>query len=138
VTLPAVTVSEAIQGQNIMKLAILTITASLLAFQGTAQAAPEVVRCSYYSKGYDGRVTASGEKFDSSALTAAHRRYRFGTKLKLTNIANDKSVVVTVNDRGPFVRSRGISCPRRHQGDRDDAWKAPQLIRFPTPLTRVN
>jgi rare lipoprotein A len=62
---------------------------------------------------HDGHITAGGEKFDSSAMTAAHRRFPMGTKLKVTNLANGKSVVVTVNDRGPFVKGRMISVTRR-------------------------
>ena len=70
-------------------------------------------KCSYYAKSHDGHITAGGEKFDSNALTAAHRTYPMGTKLKVTNLANDKSVVVTVNDRGPFVKNRSLSVTRR-------------------------
>ena len=69
--------------------------------------------CSYYSRTHNGHITAGGDKFDSNALTAAHRKYPMGTKLKVTNLANDKSVVVTVNDRGPFVKGRALSVTRR-------------------------
>jgi len=69
--------------------------------------------CSYYARMHNGHITAGGEKFDSNAMTAAHRKFPMGTKLKVTNIANDKSVVVTVNDRGPFVKGRVISVTRR-------------------------
>jgi rare lipoprotein A len=69
--------------------------------------------CSYYARMHDGHITASGEKFNSNAMTAAHRTLPMGTKLKLTNLTNDKSVVVTVNDRGPFVKGRTISVTRR-------------------------
>lgn len=69
--------------------------------------------CSYYSRKYDGRITAGGKKFTSNAMTAAHRTFPMGTKLKLTNIANNKSVEVTVNDRGPFVKGREVSVTRR-------------------------
>jgi rare lipoprotein A len=62
---------------------------------------------------HNGHITAGGEKFDSNAMTAAHRKYPMGTKLKLTNLANNKSVVVTVNDRGPFVKGRDVSVTRR-------------------------
>ena len=69
--------------------------------------------CSYYARRYDGHVTASGKKFNSNSMTAAHRTFPMGTKLKLTNLANGKSVVVTVTDRGPFVKDRAISVTRR-------------------------
>ena len=61
---------------------------------------------SYYGKQYHGRKTASGERFNMNALTAAHRSLPFGTNLKVTNLSNDRSVVVRVNDRGPFKRDR--------------------------------
>lgn len=63
---------------------------------------------SYYSNQFQGKKTASGEKYDKNKLTAAHRSYAFGTKLKVTNTANGKSVVVTVNDRGPYSKQRII------------------------------
>lgn len=63
---------------------------------------------SYYSNEFQGRKTASGEKYDKNKFTAAHRTYPFGTKLKVTNITNGKSVVVTVNDRGPYSKQRLI------------------------------
>ncbi len=52
--------------------------------------------------------TASGERMDPAKLTAAHKSLRFGTKVKVTNMRNGKSVVVRINDRGPFVRGRVI------------------------------
>lgn len=52
--------------------------------------------------------TASGEQMDPSELTAAHRTLPFGTKLKVTNQENGKSVIVRVNDRGPFIKGRVI------------------------------
>jgi len=63
---------------------------------------------SYYAMKYQGRQTASGELFDQKKMTAAHKRLPFGSKVKVTNVANGKSVVVKVNDRGPFVSGRII------------------------------
>ncbi|MDR6954441.1 rare lipoprotein A [Ancylobacter sp. 3268] len=60
---------------------------------------------SYY--GYGGR-TANGERHNARALTAAHRSLPFGTKVRVTNTANGRSVVVRINDRGPFIRGRVI------------------------------
>ena len=71
-----------------------------------AQTGPAVGIASYYGKPYHGRKTASGERFNMHELTAAHRTLPFGTNLKVTNLANDRSVVVRVNDRGPFKRDR--------------------------------
>lgn len=66
------------------------------------------VIASWYGAEFDGRPTSSGAIFDMNALTCAHREYAFGTKLKVTNMSNGKSVVCVVNDRGPFVPGRDI------------------------------
>lgn len=63
---------------------------------------------SYYADKFNGRKTASGERFSNRKLTAAHRKLAFGTKLKVTNVVNKKWVLVNVNDRGPFIKSRDI------------------------------
>lgn len=61
---------------------------------------------SYYADRFHGRRTASGERFDQSELTAAHRTLPFGTRVRVTNLANGRDVVVTINDRGPHRRGR--------------------------------
>ncbi len=63
---------------------------------------------SYYGPKFHGRKTSSGEVFDMYALTAAHNTLPFGTLVKVTNLGNDLSVVVRINDRGPFVKNRII------------------------------
>jgi len=63
---------------------------------------------SYYGRQFAGRLTANGETFDPAALTAAHRTLPFGSKVRLTNTGNGRSVVVRINDRGPFVEHRLI------------------------------
>src|SRR5688500_19631680 len=63
---------------------------------------------SYYAHKYHGRTTASGERFDMNDLTAAHKTLPFGTRVRVTNLDNGKSVTVRVNDRGPFVKGRVI------------------------------
>jgi rare lipoprotein A len=60
----------------------------------------------YYSSAYHGRKTASGEIYDENAFTAAHRTLAFGTVVKVTNLGNGKSVVVRINDRGPFGKKK--------------------------------
>ena len=67
---------------------------------------------SYYGAQFDGRRTASGERFDMTALTAAHRTLPFGSKVRVTNAANGRSVVVRINDRGPFHGGRLIDVSR--------------------------
>lgn len=63
---------------------------------------------SFYDAKFQGRRTASGERFNNSALTAAHKSLPFGSLVKVTNVRNSKSVVVRINDRGPYVRGRVI------------------------------
>lgn len=61
---------------------------------------------SWYGRKFNGRRTASGERFNMHKLTAAHRTLPFGTVLEITNLENDKKIFVTVNDRGPFIKNR--------------------------------
>jgi len=63
---------------------------------------------SWYGSDFHGNPTSSGEPFNMYALTCAHKIYPFGTRLKVTNIANNRSVVCVVNDRGPFIKGRDI------------------------------
>ncbi len=63
---------------------------------------------SWYGSEFHGKPTASGEIFDMNGYTCAHREYPFGTKLKVTNTINDKSISCVVNDRGPFVQGRDV------------------------------
>lgn len=65
-------------------------------------------KASFYADKYDGRKTASGEVFNQDEFTAAHKTLPFGTKCKVTNVKNGKSVEVVINDRGPFVKGRVI------------------------------
>ena len=74
-------------------------------------------KASYYAMKYQFRTTASGERYNHFADTAAHRTLPFGTKVRVTNIANNKSVVVKINDRGPFIDGRIIDLSRSAFGD---------------------
>jgi rare lipoprotein A (peptidoglycan hydrolase) len=66
----------------------------------------EIGLASYYGCEFDSLPTASGERFDMRAMTAAHRTLPFGTRVRVTNIENGRSMVVRINDRGPFVKGR--------------------------------
>ena len=68
---------------------------------------------SYYHNKFNGRKTASGKRFDNNKYTAAHRSLPFGTKLRITNEVNHKSVIIIVTDRGPFTKGREIDLTRR-------------------------
>ena len=67
---------------------------------------------SWYGPGFHGRLTANGERFDQNALTAAHRSLPFGARVRVTSTETGRSVVVRINDRGPFVRGRSIDLAR--------------------------
>ena len=67
---------------------------------------------SWYGRRFHGRSTASGERYDMTAMTSAHTTLPFGTKVRVTNLGNGRSVVLRVNDRGPFRRDRIIDVSR--------------------------
>jgi rare lipoprotein A len=73
----------------------------------------ENAHASYYHDKFNGRKTASGELFDNNSYTAAHKTLKFGTKIRVTNTVNDSSVIVTVNDRGPFVKGRELDLSKK-------------------------
>ncbi|MDR6969115.1 rare lipoprotein A [Flavobacterium arsenatis] len=105
--------------KSTIKLFSITLILSffILSCSSSKNASGKVLKskaeASYYHDKFNGRKTASGEKFSNSKLTAAHRTLAFGTKVKVTNLANDKSVVVEVNDRGPFKKSREIDLSKK-------------------------
>ncbi len=72
----------------------------------------QVVVASWYGPGFQGRRTASGERFQAQELTAAHRSLPLGSHVTVTNLANGKSVRVRITDRGPYVRGRSIDLSR--------------------------
>ena len=91
-------------------LAAACVVALLCSAAGFAegQLYKENALASYYGEAFQGRPTSSGEIFDMYAMTAAHKTLPFGTMLEVTNLENGNSVVVRVNDRGPFVADREI------------------------------
>jgi rare lipoprotein A len=66
------------------------------------------MKASWYGPGFHGRKTANGEVYDQMSFTAAHKSLKFGTLLKITNLKNSKSVVVRINDRGPYIHGRDL------------------------------
>ena len=80
----------------------------LLAFIFLTSFDNNIAKASYYGKKHHGRKTASGEVFDINKLTAAHKKLKFGTLVKVTSIVTNKSVIVRINDRGPFIKGRDI------------------------------
>lgn len=95
---------------------ILLLLCALFYFSSCASIPPRVVQppksdyvtASWYGPKFYGRPTASGERFNMYAMTCAHKEFPFGTRLLVTNLRNNKSVVVTVNDRGPFIPGRDL------------------------------
>ena len=91
-----------------MKHAFVILIGALMISAMPGLAAGEQGVASYYADSLNGNPTASGEPYDKDKLTAAHRSLSFGTRVKVTNLDNGKSVVVVINDRGPHVKSRVI------------------------------
>jgi rare lipoprotein A len=79
---------------------------------GWANAQTQTGKASFYADKFEGLPTASGEKYNHNKLTAAHKSLPFGTKVKVTNLANNESVEVMINDRGPYVDGRIIDLSR--------------------------
>jgi len=84
-------------------LFLLAMCLSVLTFAQT-----QTGKASFYADKFEGSPTASGEKYKHSKLTAAHKSLPFGTKVRVTNLANNESVEVVINDRGPYVDGRII------------------------------
>jgi len=80
--------------------------ATFVAPKVTQQIVGELGLASWYGEEFQGNITASGEIYDMNGFTAAHRSLPIGTKLKITNLRNNRSLVVRINDRGPFVPNR--------------------------------
>lgn len=83
------------------------------AWNNRAAGYDRVGNASWYGAKFHGRRTASGQRFNMNALTAAHRTLPFGTLVAVTNLANGRTVQVVINDRGPFKRGRLIDVSRR-------------------------
>ena len=75
------------------------------AFASQASANSTTGTASYYKSG---KITANGEPFKPHGMTAAHRKLKFGTRVRVTNLANGRKVIVRINDRGPFIDGRII------------------------------
>lgn len=93
-----------------MKKPSLLLVIAFFAMAATAQV--QSGKASFYADKFEGSPTASGEKYKHSRLTAAHKTLPFGTKVRVTNLGNNKSVEVVINDRGPYVDGRVIDLSR--------------------------
>jgi len=97
--------------KNTNRAALVAATA-VAGMMVAASASPALAQCGRASWYALHSKTASGERMNPSAMTAAHRSLPFGTKIKVTNKNNGKSVVVRINDRGPFIRGRVLDLSR--------------------------
>ncbi|MBV7528688.1 septal ring lytic transglycosylase RlpA family protein [Chitinophaga sp. sic0106] len=98
---------------TIKQIAFIAMAGMLLCCTACSKKVTQSGKASYYADKFDGRKTASGETFHQNAMTAAHPSLPFGTRLKVTNLANGKTVKVRVNDRGPFAKGRIIDLSRK-------------------------
>lgn len=80
----------------------------LLVLVVSATAQNQTGKASFYADKFEGRLTASGEKYKHNKLTAAHKTLPFGTRVRVTNLSNQQKVEVTINDRGPYAEGRII------------------------------
>jgi peptidoglycan lytic transglycosylase len=97
-------------------LAVVSLAAALSSCAHQSPAAPKPTRtgiletrvglASYYGREFHGRTTASGARFDMNALVAAHPTYPFGTRVRVTNLANGRATIVRIVDRGPAAQLR--------------------------------
>lgn len=96
--------------KTVLVAIFLTATACLPATHANAATTGrgQAGMASWYGPGFHGRRTANGERFNTHALTAAHRTLPFGSRVRVTNKTNGRSIVVRINDRGPFVGGRVI------------------------------
>jgi rare lipoprotein A len=92
-----------------LALAVVPVLATDDVARAQNVAAPVFVQhgvASWYGPGFHGRRTASGERFNQYAMTAAHKRLPMGTRVTVTNLRNGRTIEVEINDRGPFIRGR--------------------------------
>ena len=108
-------VTKLARAVGVFLVAVFVLSAPIQGIAHQSGGVTEIVlgKASWYGPKFHGRTTASGEPFDMHGLTAAHRTLPFGTRVRVTNEANGKTVVVRINDRGPFVGKRVIDLSRK-------------------------
>lgn len=92
---------------------LLVLLCALFSLASCSRKITETGKASYYADKFEGRRTASGSVFHQNSLTAAHRTLPFGTKVKVVNISNGRSVKVRITDRGPFAEGRIIDLSKK-------------------------
>ena len=97
---------------NMRKILVGALTPLMLLFGGAVNAAPFMALASWYGPGFYGNLTANGEVYTGNEFTTAHKSLPFGTRVRVTNPISGQSIVVRVNDRGPFVGPREFDLSR--------------------------
>ncbi|WP_067043537.1 septal ring lytic transglycosylase RlpA family protein [Moritella sp. JT01] len=107
----------------IFTMLVLSVLTACSSTSASTSASPKTIayskshdlvgQASWYGKRFHGKLTASGEKYNMRAYTAAHKTLPFGTVVRVINTANNKSVDVKINDRGPFVKARVIDLSQK-------------------------
>lgn len=92
---------------------VVKINAELEALEDEVEVVHEQAQASYYHDKFNGRKTASGDLFNNKKYTAAHKTLAFGTKVRVTNLSNNKEVIVEINDRGPFTKGRQLDLSKK-------------------------
>jgi len=97
----------------IIRISLIFLSFLFLNVEAQQQVFHQKGTASFYADHFQGRQTANGERYDKNALTAAHKTLAFGSKVKVTNLENLKTVIVTINDRGPFVKGRILDLSKK-------------------------
>lgn len=92
---------------------LVKINAELEALEEEVEVVNNQAQASYYHDKFNGRKTASGDLFSNKEYTAAHKTLAFGTKVRVTNLSNNKEVIVEINDRGPFTKGRQLDLSKK-------------------------
>lgn len=104
--------------KSLLLILLLSLSSQAMEYSKKIKYKNKITMASYYSNALHGRKTASGERYNKTLLTAAHRYLPFGTLVRVTMLSTGKQVIVKINDRGPFIRRRSI----------DLSYKAAQTI----------
>jgi rare lipoprotein A len=99
----------------------------------------EIGIASWYGPGLQGKKTAMGNKFDMNSLTAAHRKLEFGTLIRVTNLDNQKQVIVDINDRGPVSKSKVLDLSKKAAGEIDILHSGTTIVKIEiVGYTKIN
>lgn len=116
--------------KKILLVLLLSLSSEAMEYSKKIHYTNKITMASYYSNSLQGRKTASGERYNKSLLTAAHRSLPFGTLVRVTMLSTGKQVIVKINDRGPFIQRRSIDLSYK-------AAKAIGIIRAGTGKVRL-